>query len=77
VWDDGLVIYDSRTDEVHCFDNVTGGIFEELRAGPQLLSDLVIAMSRRMEVVADQELEGLVNEILRILVDKNIAARVG
>lgn len=77
MWDDGLVVYDSRSDEVYRFDDVTGEIFEELRAGPQRLSDLVAATSRRLEVVADPELEEFVAEILRILSDKNIAVQVG
>jgi PqqD family protein of HPr-rel-A system len=77
VWDDGLVLYDSRSDEIHRFDSLTGEVFDELRSRPRRLADLVAAMSERLEVVADQELEELVAEILRILSSKNIAAPLG
>jgi hypothetical protein len=76
VWDDGLVVYDARSDAVYRFDEVTRELFEELGLGPQRLSDLIEAMSGRLEVVVDRELKGLVAEILRILNDKNIAAQV-
>lgn len=71
------MLYDARSDEIHRFDSLTGQVFEELRAGPQPVTQLVNAMSERLGVLADAELGRLVTEILRILNIRNIAARLG
>ena len=71
------MIYDARSDEIHRFDSLTGQVFEELRARPQPVTQLVNAMSERLGVLADAELERLVTEILRVLSSRNIAARLG
>ena len=68
------MIYDACSDEVHCFDDLTGNIFEELRTRPRLLSELAISMSERLEAIADQQLEELVTAILHMLQAKDIIA---
>jgi hypothetical protein len=76
VWDDGLVIYDARSDEIHRFDGVTGEVFDELVLEPRSFSELKAAVSERLAVVADAELEQLVAEILGLLHSKNIATSI-
>jgi hypothetical protein len=76
-WDDGLVVYDARSDQINRFDPITGEVFDELQAEPRRLGDLVPAMAERLGVVADNELKDLVAEILRILCAENIAVPVG
>ena len=71
------MLYDARSVEIHRFDSLTGQVFEELRAGPQRVTQLVNAMSDRLGVLADAELGRLVTEILRVLNSRNIAARLG
>jgi hypothetical protein len=75
-WDDGLVIYDARSDEIHRFDGVTGEVFDELLFGRRSFTELKAALSDRLAVVADAELEQLVAEILGLLRSKNIATSI-
>jgi hypothetical protein len=70
-------VYDERSAEICQFDALTGVIFEELRAGGRPVAGLVTALSERLEVVADMELERLVVEILSLLNSKDLAAQVG
>ena len=74
VWDDGLVLYDDRTDEIYRFDAVTAAVFEELSAKPQGQADLARAVAERLMVLPDSELLALVNDVLSILRQKNIVA---
>ncbi len=74
VWDDGLAIYDTCSDEVHRFDALTGDIFEELRIQARSCSELAMSMSERLEVVSDQRLDELVAAMLQMLHDKDIIA---
>ena len=76
-WDDGLVVYDARSDQINRFDPITAEIFDELAAGPRCLSELVPAVAERLGVLDDDELKALVTEILRILCAENIAVPVG
>jgi hypothetical protein len=77
LWDDGLVIYDARSDQTNRFDPITAEVFDELRAGARRLSDLAPAVAERLGVLADDELKDMVTEILRILCAENIAVPVG
>ena len=73
VWDDGMVVYDARRDEVRCFDDLTAEVFIELRSAPRRVSELVSALSNRLEVAPDAELEALVREILDNLDSSQLA----
>jgi hypothetical protein len=69
-----LVLYDSRSDEIHRFDGVTAEVFEELQSGPRSPAELAAAIGGRLDVIVDDELSRLIAEILRILSSKSIAA---
>jgi hypothetical protein len=75
-WDDGLVVYDARADQINRFDPITAEVFDELVAGPRRLSDLAPAVAERLGVLTDGELTAMVEEILRILCAENIAVPV-
>jgi hypothetical protein len=73
IWDDGTVLYDARSDEILRFDGVTGEVFEELLSKPLSLGQLSAVLSERLGVLADHELEQLIDEILGLLASKKIA----
>ena len=77
VWDDGMVVYDARCDEIHCFDDLTAQVFTELRSAPCRVSQLVSVLSNRLDVVPDAELEALVREILVNLDSSQLAVPLG
>lgn len=68
-----MVVYDARRDEVRCFDDLTAEVFIELRSAPRRVSELVSALSNRLEVAPDAELEALVREILDNLDSSQLA----
>lgn len=72
-----MVVYDGRRDEIHCFDDLTAEVFIELRAAPRRVSQLVSALSSRLDVAADTELEALVHEILANLDSNQLAVPLG
>jgi hypothetical protein len=72
-----MVVYDARRDEIHCFDDLTADLFLELRSAPRRVSDLVRALSNRLDVASDPELEALVQEILGNLNHSNLAVPLG
>lgn len=76
-WEDGLVVYDARSDQTNRYDPITAEVFEELQAGPRRLDALAAAVAERLGVLADGELRAMVSEILRVLCADNIAVPVG
>lgn len=75
-WDDEVVLYDDRTGDTHYFDAASTVVFEQLLLGPQSLRELLCLMAQRLHVIADGELEAMVENILLILREKRVAAPV-
>jgi PqqD family protein of HPr-rel-A system len=75
-WDGEIVLYDDRTGDIHHFDVASAAIFERILLEPRSLPDLIVSTADRLQVVADDELEDMVREILRVLGEKRVVAPV-
>ena len=75
-WDDEIVLYDDRSDETHHFNVATAAVFETLAAEPASLRELAAMLADRLQVRADDELIGMVCEIVQILQEKHIVSVV-
>jgi hypothetical protein len=76
-WDGEAVVHDKRNDNVHHLEMTSAAVFELLLSTPSSSRDLVQAMSERLQVVPNAEIERMVDEILRTLETKHIAAPIG
>ena len=71
-WDEEVVLYDERSDEIHHFDLATAAVFETLAARPASMRELATVLADKLQVQADGELALMLAEIVRMLREKRI-----